>query len=157
MAELLVYLETSVWSHLFHDETPDFQRATVELLARAAAGSFEPMISTVVLDEVSRASTERREQLLNAIAEHSPAVLRVTPEVTTLAERYVGAGVLPRREFVDALHVAVATVYELDVLVSWNQRHLANLRRRDLFNSVNVIAGYRKPIDIVNPLEISNE
>jgi len=55
------------------------------------------------------------------------------------------------------LHVAVATVYEMDVLVSWNQRHLANIRRRDLFNSVNRIAGYRKALEITNPLEVGYE
>ena len=74
-----------------------------------------------------------------------------------LAGRYVQAGVLPPTDEVDALHVAIATVCEMDVLASWNQRHLANIRRRDLFNSVNRVAGYRKMLEIANPLEVLYE
>ena len=64
---------------------------------------------------------------------------------------------LPPSDELDALHVAIATVYEMDVLASWNQRHLANIWRRDLFNSVNRVAGYRKMLEIANPLEVLYE
>jgi len=55
------------------------------------------------------------------------------------------------------LHVAIATVCRMDVLASWNQRHLANIRRRDLFNGVNRVAGYRRTLEIANPLEVLYE
>ena len=58
MQELRVYIETSVWSHVFHDETPDFQRATVEFLKQAKERVVVPYVSTLVLDEVARGGSE---------------------------------------------------------------------------------------------------
>ena len=157
MQELRVYIETSVWSHVFHDETPDFQRATVEFLKQTKERVVVPYISTLVLDEVARADARRREEILGEIAAVRPILLRRSQQADDLAGRYVQAGVLPPSDEVDALHVAIATVCEMDVLASWNQQHLANIRRRDLFNSVNRVAGYRKMLEIVNPLEVLYE
>ncbi|UCC28874.1 MAG: hypothetical protein JSU86_11805 [Phycisphaerales bacterium] len=53
--------------------------------------------------------------------------------------------------------MAIATVSEMDVLASWNQRHLANIRRRDLFNSVSRVSGYRKMLEIANSLGVLHE
>lgn len=157
MPKLRVYVETSVWSHVFHDDTPDFQRATVEFLEQAKERVVVPYISTLVLDEVARADTRRREEILGELAAVRPILLRRSQQAEDLAGQYVKAGVLPRTDEVDALHVAIATVSEMDVLASWNQRHLANIRRRDLFNSVNRVAGYRKMLEITNPLEVLYE
>lgn len=157
MQRLRVYIETSVWSHVFHDDTPDFQRMTVEFLKQAKERAVVPYISTLVLDEVARAPARRREEILGEIAAVRPILLRRSQEADELAGRYVGAGVLTPNDEADALHVAIATVYEMDVLASWNQRHLANIRRRDLFNSVNRVAGYRKMLEIANPLEVLYE
>jgi predicted nucleic acid-binding protein len=157
MQKLRTYIETSVWSHVFHDDTPDFQRATVEFLKQAKERMIAPYISVVVLDEVSRAGPERRERILGEIAAVRPILLRRSEQADDLAQRYVEAGVLPAADRIDAWHVAIATVYEMDVLASWNQRHLANIRRRDQFNSVNRVAGYRKTLEIANPLEVSYE
>lgn len=157
MHKLRVYIETSVWSHVFHDDTPDFQRVTVEFLKQAKERVVEPYISTLVLDEVARADARRREEILGEIAGVRPILLRQSQRAEDLAGRYVQAGVLPSADEVDALHVAIATVSEMDVLASWNQRHLANIRRRDLFNSVNRVAGYRKMLEIANPLEVLYE
>ena len=157
MHKLRVYIETSVWSHVFHDDTPDFQRVTVEFLKQAKERVVEPYISTLVLDEVARADARRREEILGEIAGVRPILLRQSQRAEDLAGRYVQAGVLPSADEVDALHVAIATVSEMDVLASWNQRHLAKIRRRDLFNSVNRVAGYRKMLEIANPLEVLYE
>lgn len=157
MPELRVYIETSVWSHVFHGDTPDFQRVTVEFLKQAKERVVVPYISTLVLDEVARADVTRREEILGEIAGVRPILLRRSQQADDLAGRYVQAGVLPPSDELDALHVAIATVSEMDVLASWNQRHLANIRRRDLFNSVSRVSGYRKMLEIANPLEVLHE
>ena len=53
----------------------------------------------------------------------------------------------------DALHIAIATVIEVDVLVSWNFRHIVNLNRIQQFNSVNLREGY-KILEIRSPEEV---
>lgn len=112
MSELRVYIETSVWSHVFHDDTPDFQRATVEFLNQAGERIFAPYISTVVLDEVARANPKRREGLLGEIAAIRPTLLRGSVEADTLARRYVEAGVLPPADEVDTVEQAQANLCE---------------------------------------------
>jgi hypothetical protein len=53
----------------------------------------------------------------------------------------------------DAIHVAAASVYNLDALISWNCRHLANLNRKSRINAINIQNNY-KPIDIITPMEV---
>lgn len=65
------------------------------------------------------------------------------------------AKIVPAKKVEDALHVAIATVSGLDAVISWNFDHLANLRKADLFNSVNMLHGYNKRIEIVTPMEVS--
>jgi len=50
----------------------------------------------------------------------------------------------------------VASVYELDALISWNLKHLANLRKMEKINGVNLIEGYSKRLELITPMEVSN-
>ena len=54
----------------------------------------------------------------------------------------------------DARHVAIAMVHSLDVLVSWNFRHIVNLRREERFNAVALLEGYHHHLSIVSPKEL---
>jgi hypothetical protein len=63
-------------------------------------------------------------------------------------------GVIPAAKLADRLYVAIATVAEIDMLVSWNYRHLVNVRRREKVNAANLFAGYTKPLEIVTPPEV---
>ena len=61
---------------------------------------------------------------------------------------------MPKRSEVDAFHVAYATFYQMDALVSWNFRHLANMNRRKRVMELNIEKGYNFPIELVTPLEV---
>ena len=82
--------------------------------------------------------------------------IEVTREVESLASRYIEDGVLARTMRADALHVAAATVAGVDVLASWNFRHLVNLRRIREFNEVNRSMGH-PPLDIRTPKELGHD
>lgn len=79
----------------------------------------------------------------------------LTKDADALAEAYIEAGVLSRSSVEDAQHVAIATLNNLDAVVSWNFKHLVNLRRIKLVNAVNEQMGY-KHIEIISPLEAIN-
>ena len=81
-------------------------------------------------------------------------MLGVTTECDELAEFYIDCSITPAKKLEDALHVAVATVHEIDVLVSWNHRHLANARKTDQYRGANLIRGYWKSPLILTPLEV---
>ena len=73
-----------------------------------------------------------------------------------LADAYVAHGVVGPGSLADALHVAMATVSGVDVLVSWNFKHIVNLGRIRLFNAVNLEQGYGL-IEIRTPQEVLYE
>lgn len=77
----------------------------------------------------------------------------VEGEAFSLADAYIQRGILGPGSRSDALHVALATVGGVDVLVSWNFRHIVNLGRVRLFHSANLERGYPL-IEIRSPLEV---
>ena len=72
-----------------------------------------------------------------------------------LADAYLDNKVLPPKAIYDAQHVAFATVNELDYVVSWNLRHIANVRRQEKVNAINRLNGYNKDIQLITPMEVS--
>jgi len=61
---------------------------------------------------------------------------------------------LPARAVADSKHAAAASVYELDALISWNLKHLANLRKMEKINGVNLTEGYSKLLELITPTEV---
>ena len=80
-------------------------------------------------------------------------MLADSPEAETLAEAYLSHGIVGPGSRSDALHVALATMGRVDVLVSWNFKHIVNLGRIRLFNAVNLELGYGL-IEIRTPKEV---
>lgn len=78
-------------------------------------------------------------------------------EVDNLVAANIDAEVLPRSQIEDAYHVAYATVHEIDILLSWNFKHLANVTREVRIQEANRVRGYWKPLRIVSPLEVVSE
>jgi len=88
------------------------------------------------------------------LKEYLPVMLEVTDEIEKLADIYIAEGVIPEKKRDDALHIAVATVYEMDALISWNYRHLANLTKKEKIHAVNILNGYLKDIEMITPMEV---
>ena len=76
-----------------------------------------------------------------------------TNECYGLRDAYLRADVVGRASADDALHVAIATVYRADIIVSWNFKHIVQRRRIHGFEAVNTLMDYRPP-DIFSPREI---
>jgi len=152
-----IYVETSVWSQAFADDAPESRDATLEFLATARRGAYELFVSEVVLAEISRASDELAAQLGELVQGLGPGVLEFDEEIDALARSFLEHRALPASKVEDAQHVAVAVVNELDVLVSWNYRHLVNVRRREMFHQISVMNGYYKPLHVVTPPELNDE
>lgn len=115
-------------------------------------GKHDVFISTVVRDEIERTSeVEKKKKLLTAL-EDIP-LLGVTENDRMLANEYVSLGIIPRRYWPDALHIAIATHNEIDVLVTWNMEHLANPERRIKVREENEKRKL-KVIDLATPEEM---
>ncbi len=70
---------------------------------------------------------------------------------------YVSDGIFPVNKIEDAIHAAVATVFEMDALISWNLKHLSNLKKMEMINGINMKEGYVKRLELITPMEVSDE
>jgi hypothetical protein len=149
-----VYLETSIWGMVPFGQNPALRQPTLEFLQKCEKRVLLPFISAIVADETRQAPSEVQPTILEQISRVSPILLPLPPQVDILAKRFIDESVLPARRFDDARHVACALVNELDLLVSWNYRHIANVRKAEAFNAVAVLAGLRGGLAIHTPLEV---
>ena len=154
MRKLRVYIETSVWSFAFAEDAPNYRDDTLAFLERCRAGAFDTVICPLVLEEIERASEPLQARLAELVRQIGPTLIEFSPSAAELADRFVRQGVVPASKPEDAGHVAAAFVDEVDVLVSWSFRHIANVRRAERFNAVAVLAGYHRPLRIVSPAEV---
>jgi len=155
MRKLKLYLDTSVINFLFAEDVPELKKITERFFENIRR--YEVYISEVVMREISKTKeTQKRDNLLE-IAEERPLILlgsEKIEEVAKLAQCYLDAGVIPAAKREDAEHIAYAVVHEIDVLVSWNYEHLANVNKERKINLVNQKEGYFYPFRMVSPLEV---
>jgi predicted nucleic acid-binding protein len=132
-----LYLDTSVIGGYFDAE---FMEDTRALWRLREAGRFRFVSSVVVEHEIASAPERVRRLMRETFA--GAEVLPMTPEMVELAGHYLAQKVVPIDFTDDARHVALCSVTRLDYLVSWNFKHLANVRRESGFNAVNILQGY---------------
>lgn len=152
---LKLYLDTSVLGAVCDPGPDDRLAATHRVFNSLAKGIWEGYISTLVLEELERATSTVREQIAQHLRRTPLAVLEETPESLVLAQAYIAAGAMPPDYEDDARHIAVATASDIRVIVSWNFRHMVNIERKRRINSVNLREDYPL-IDIVSPWEVSH-
>lgn len=151
MKKLRVYLDTSVVGGCFD---PEFAVWSNALVADFETQRFQPAVSELVAAEVEVAPANVRkkfDELLDLGAE----LLKIDQEVLSLAGEYSQHEILPPKFRNDLLHIAIATVANVDVLVSWNFKHIVRLEKIRLYSAVNLEAGY-KPLEIYSPREVSS-
>ena len=129
-----LYLETSVWNFVFADDAPEKKEITLKLFERIKEGEYRIFISDLVISEILNANDEKRNALLSIIREYEPESLVISEEALELSESYVSEGILSEDNLEDATHAAIATVNEMDALISWNLKHLANLKKMEMIN-----------------------
>ncbi len=148
-----VYCDTSVFGGV-HDDL--FAEASNVFFELARGGAIKLVVSPVVEREIEQAEapvavkSTYREMLSYA------EVVDITEAAIELQQGYVQEGIVSPKWEGDALHVAVATVHECSVIVSWNFKYIVNYRRIPLYNAVNTLRGYAE-ISIFSPLEVTQD
>ncbi len=150
---LKLYLDTSVPNFLFAEDAKEKQKITEKLFSRDVRKQYKFYVSGVVIREIEKAPSEKKKLLMDTL--HNIEVIEFTEEAEQLAQKYLSKGALPKKSEEDARHVAIATVNNMDAVVSWNFKHLVNLRRIKSVNLVNEEMGY-KHIEIISPEEVVN-
>lgn len=158
MRKLKIYLDTSIINFLFADDAPEYMRITREFFDYFL-DDYEVFISEIVYAEINRTrESERKRLLFSSIEKFQLEVYDIiNNEIEELAMKYVEANIISDKKYNDALHIAFATYYEFDILLSWNFKHLANIKKQMAVNSVNEREGYSKKLHLLNPMEVLYE
>ena len=148
-----LYIETSVPNMLYAEDAPEKREATEVFFEWLRVSDDELFSSEVVKKELDRAPEPKRTRMIEAFAGLPITVVEITAQAVGLSAIYVAEGIIPPRYQNDALHVALAICHELDVVVSWNMRHLVNVRKVQRMNEVNLRFGL-SAIRIHTPEEV---
>ena len=148
-----VYIETSVFNFVFADDAPDKKNDAIKLFEEIKEGLYEPYTSDYVLQELLRAEEPKQSQMVEMINEYDMTLLEQDDEADRLANVYIAEGVVSEKYFTDAVHIAVATVNDLDFIVSFNFQHIVKRKTMTMTESINIREGYKR-IGIHSPTEV---
>ncbi len=151
MHKLKLYLDTTVLNFAFADDAPKGKEDTLKFFNQI--GHFEISISDIVLDEIGRCYALKRAKMMDIINRYEWDVLEFDQESKDLAARYIAEGIIPIKYKNDAYHIAIASVNNLDAILSWNFDHIVKMKTKREIVGINLIKGY-KPIDIYTPGEV---
>ena len=148
-----IYLETSIFNFVFSDDVPDKKSDTLKLFEEIKLGKYEPYTSAYVVGELEAASQPKQDSMLKLIPQFRIKVLPKNDSIVLLAQNYVAKGIIPEKYVTDAYHIATATVNELDIIASWNFKHIFKMKTVKFTEVVNIEQGYKK-ILIHSPTEV---
>ncbi|MCH8069579.1 MAG: type II toxin-antitoxin system VapC family toxin [Candidatus Marinimicrobia bacterium] len=159
MKRLKIYLDTSVINFLFAIDTPDFQKVTIDFFENyVSLERYIVYISDVVIREIEKTTDEpQKKKLLDIIRQYKLRILTLTEEADLLARIYIKEKIIPPRKIEDAQHIAIATCHLMDLLLSWNFKHLANINIQIKVKVINEKEGYFYPLLLTNPMEVIYE
>ena len=153
-----IYIESTIPSYVVARPARDLLQAARQQLTRdwwdLQREKHELFTSQVVLDEIAIGETIMARQRL-AVVDKIP-LLDLTDEIKTLARSILVSGLLPADADRDAAHIALATAYEMDVLLSWNCRHIANAAIQARLRRLAEKSGFNLPV-LCTPNELAGE
>ena len=150
--KIRIYADTSVIGGCEDDE---FRAPSRRLFEGFRAGRATLVLSDLTIRELAGAPHKVR-RMFEEVPDENREALPITDEAQKLANAYIEAGVIGRASEADAVHIALATLARVDVLASWNFKHMVSLPRIRAYNAVNRRMGY-SAIDIRTPQELSDE
>lgn len=152
---LKIYLDSTIPNYAFNKHTPEKQRAASSLFQLICQKRMQAFISQVVLNEIFHTpNSQKRKQMLNLVKDCN--VLKLNLKTYNLAQTYIKKQIIPAKNFDDAQHIAIATIYKLNALVSYNFEHILRLKTINAINIINKQLGYQE-IALVVPEIILND
>ena len=148
-----LYIDTSVINGLYAQDT-QIITDTGQFFKNVNVLRYKLYASEATIEEIENTPDKSKKVLLkNVFEEYQIEILSTVVEARWLANRYVEAKIIPARYFTDALHIAIASVYNIPVLVSWNFEHMVKIKTKLGINRINSQQGY-PIIEISSPREV---
>jgi len=146
-----IYIDTSVVGGFFDEK---FETDTKALFKRLENKEVIFIVSDLLRQELKNAPEYVR-NLLDNYSNDNMEIVVLTDEAKELAQKYIDENVVGKSSLDDCQHIAIATISKVDVLASWNFKHIVNLARIKGYNGVNLKNGYQT-LEIRNPKELLN-
>jgi len=137
----------------YFDKTKNAQPVTVAFFEAIGLCQFEGYTSVYAYSELEEAPEPQNANMLNLIKKYNINILDTSDEVIKLAEKYIANNIIPEKKRMDALHIAIASVYELDMILSFNFKHINRIKTKTMIPAINQVLGYRDII-IAHPEEV---
>ena len=150
MRKLKVYLDTSVVSHLLQEDVPEKMADTRQLWEMFKAGKYDVYLSTVTLKEIQNCPEPKKTQMIDYLNQIQYITLDITEDVISVANKIIDMGILTQKSFDDCQHIGVAVINECDCIISWNFKHIVNVKTIRGVRAITNLEGYRM-IEIWNP------
>jgi predicted nucleic acid-binding protein len=146
--KLILYLDTSVIGGYYDDE---FLEDTQRLFQTIKNNEYDVVISDLTLKELIKAPQNVKTLLHDLSIDFKEIV--ASPECIELANEYLKENVVGQTSLDDCVHIATATIHRIDILVSWNFKHIVNIKRIRGYNAINIKNGYA-PLEIRSPKDL---
>lgn len=150
MEKLKVYLDTSVISHLMQEDVPEKMADTLKLWDMFKDGKYDVYLSTVTLEEVSVCPEPKRSLMYDYLEQIDYTPIEITDDMSDIAQQIIDMGILTKKSYDDCQHIAAAVIYGCDCIISWNFKHIVNIKTIRGVRAITNLKGY-KPIEILNP------
>jgi predicted nucleic acid-binding protein len=153
-----VYIETTVISYLTARPSRDLIVAAHQQITNdwweKRRTDYDVFVSEFVLKEANKGDKKAAQKRMEILSKIS--LLKVDDEITQLGISFIRNGHLPKKATEDALHIAIATVHQMDYLVTWNCKHIANAQIYKTLRNIAAANNYELPI-ICTPEELLGE
>jgi predicted nucleic acid-binding protein len=143
-----VYADTSVFGGVFDEEFAEASKAFFDAVKKA---KFVLVTSELVRQEIQAGPKSVKELFLDILPVAD--IAEITGEALKLQQAYTDAAIISEKYSTDALHVALATISQASLIVSWNFKHIVNFQKIPMYNAVDTLRGYSE-IAIYSPLEV---
>lgn len=148
--KLKIYLDTSVISYLAQEDAPDKMLNTISLWQMFKAGKYDLYLSTVTLQEIEDCPEPKKSILFQHLSEIKYTIIDIKQMVSDIARQLIDMRILPPKSYDDCQHIAAAVETGCDCIVSWNFKHIVNIKTIRGVRAITNLKGY-KPIEILNP------
>jgi hypothetical protein len=150
-----IYIETSILGYLTARPSRDLVVAANIQITRewwdTRRHSFQLYSSQAVVEETSQGDADMAAQRLEIIRDF--ILLDLDQSVLNLAEQFLERSSLPAKADIDAIHIAAATIHNMDYLLTWNCKHIANAQIQRKLAEISLDFGYELPI-LCTPYEL---
>ncbi len=143
MQKLKVYLDTSVISYLYQEDAQEKMQDTLQLWERFKEQQYEVYISDIVINEISDCTEEKLNILMDYLDQIEYHLVATNENTVGLAEKFIDFGILKQKSFDDCQHIASAILAGCDIIISWNFKHIVNIKTIRGVKVITTLEGYK--------------